>query len=340
MGGKISVFLLTLGVLAAAPAWAQDSASGRPDELQIIEFDFDHQNKPPAVNLPATIQTPTPAAGQSPAAASAPAAPAPAAKAPSSVPTPPPAPVKTEKTAAPVKAQKPASSPKQEKVITIIGEPETTASGPAKAQSPNGQSGQSDEELLDSLFGPMDKAADPVLPAKKSGGAVTPAAAPGGAKADRPKKAGPKTPAVSPLRPPVSASPSSIKVEKSSAPPEVRGERSPKRQPKVFVKTTQTADGQVVTLFHDEAAVIRDFNPRRRAVIDPHTRPIPPAADKYPEGPGLAWTDYRHWELAVYYWSLVSAGYYAKPLEFATSRPAPINRAFIPVGGARPKNYW
>lgn len=351
MGGIISVFLLILGFLAASPVWAQDSTPGQPDELQIIEFDYDHQNKPPAVNLPPTIQTPpeppAPAVSQTPAPVLAPAA-QPAIKA---------APA-AKSAATPAQTAKPGSQ-NGKKVITIIGEPEPPA---ATGEQPT-TSSQSDEELLDNLFGSPEQTATGVAPAKKpvKPGAIPPpptrsTAAPAGAEADKSKKTGPKTPAVSPLRPPVaeipaaikstpreekSSEPSTVKVERSSGPDtsSVRVEKSSGNKPKVLVTTARSPEGRLMRLFHDEAAIV-DFNPRRRAVIDPHTRPKPPAAATYPLGPGLDWTDYRHWELGTYYWSLTRAGYYAKPLELATSRPIPINKAAMPIGSTQPKNRW
>lgn len=344
MGRIISIFLLILGFLAASPAWAQDSEPGQPDELQIIEFDYDHQNKPPAVNLPATLQTPpeppAPVVSQTPAPVLAPAD-QPALKA-----------APAAKPASPAKTAKPISSQNGEKVITIIGEPEAPAA-----------SSQSDEELLDNLFSSPEQTATGDAPAKKpvKPGAIPPPpkrapATPAGAQVDKTKRAGPKTPAVSPLRPPVSETsavikaapreekspaPSSVKVERSSRPDasSVIVEKTRVSRPKVLVTTARSPEGGLMRIFHDEAAVV-DFNPRRKAVIDPHTRPKPPAAASYPIGPGLDWTDYRHWELGTYYWSLTRAGYYAKPLEFATSRPIPIDKAVRPVSSLQPKNYW
>lgn len=338
--------LLALSLGAVSPAWAQGSGGGQPDELQIIEFDYDYQNNSPAVNLSPTLQAPPapPAAftSQAPASVLAPADP-PVAK-PASAPS-----TKPPKTSQPTKAAQPRIPQKQEKVITIIGEPAPPADFGGTGIKPTA-SPSSDEELLDSLFSPMGQAPGGHFPAKKTGGT---GAAPAGAKpavsvpvvpagnAEAPPKSGPKTPAGSPLRPPVFPAPPSVKVERSAEPVSVKVEKRSLGNSKVIVRTTRSPEGRETRFFHDEAAIVGDFNPRRRAVVDPKTRPIPPLAVSYPVGWGLpAWTDYRHWELATYYWSLVHAGYYSKPLEFATSWPIPINKAVIPAASPQPKNYW
>jgi|GEM_PF-4244939 len=353
MGGKISVLLLALSLGTVSPAWAQNSGSGQPDELQIIEFDYDNQNNPPAVNLPPTLQTPpappATATSQTPAPVLAPADP-PAAKTAPAIKVEPVSapPTKPAKALQPAKTATPTQPQKQEKVITIVGEPETPAAAGGAGPKPAG-SASSDEELLDSLFGSADQAPGGDVPAKKPGGtAAAPAGAkpaftgpvtPAGNKVDAPKKAGPLTPAVSPLRPPVSSAPPSVKVERSSEPGSITVERRSVGKSKVIVRTSRSPEGREVRFFHDEAAIVGDFNPHRRAVINPKTRPIPPAAASYPDVRGLGWTDFRNWELGTYYWSLVHAGY-SKPLEFVTSRPIPINKAGLPAGSPQPKNYW
>ncbi len=66
---NILVGLLALGLMTAFPATVQGAA----EELQGFEFDYDSQEQAPAVNLPATLQTPPPQPAPAPAAKDVPA---------------------------------------------------------------------------------------------------------------------------------------------------------------------------------------------------------------------------------------------------------------------------
>ncbi|MDL2260184.1 hypothetical protein LJB99_04855 [Deltaproteobacteria bacterium OttesenSCG-928-K17] len=49
----------------------------------------------------------------------------------------------------------------------------------------------------------------------------------------------------------------------------------------------------------------RAFNPRARAVVNPHPSPRPPLAEVYPQVRGRQDADFRLWELAIHNWSRV-----------------------------------
>lgn len=294
------------------------------EELQIFEFDYDHQNEAPFVNLPPTLQTPPPRSA--PAQAAKPAAAPPAAKAapapgqPAAA-QPVPAPVKPE---APVFvedpiSQAPPAAETQPKVITIIGEP----------QSPAPKPGLSDEELLETLFSsPQPQgtpaAPQPAAPQNPESISLSPAGAPPTTSVPaKPgealvEKKGTKTPIV--VAPGVS--PATVSVSKGSG-----------KAPAAPAKSGAAPR---------KAAGRKTASPQPVKAAEAATRT--PGGALYPVAPGRTAADYRFWELAMANWSKVSGADYASGSSLSRSRAVyPIDKALIPTAGPNrpaPKNFW